>query len=87
MRRKAAFGARDLSVVKRAGNDPALMPPGTFVRLNSGSPVGVVTEMMADDRLRVRWLGSVDDSVLPGACVTESSVWAASRYASPHRRS
>lgn len=68
--RRGRFRADDLKVVLAA---PAarLLPPGSFVRLNSGGPVGVVMELMASDDVLVMWL--TDDrqsSILPEACVS-----------------
>ena len=65
----AHFNADDLEIVSRceSGNLPS---PGSFVRLNSGGPLGVVSELMADDHVRVSWLvWPIEHSVIPDRCV------------------
>lgn len=45
--------------------------PGQIVRLNSGGPLGIVSDRTADGRLHVVWLNEAfDRSTLPAACVT-----------------
>ena len=62
-----SFRPSDLIVVKRARRS-TLLPLGTFVRLASGGPIGVVTELGCDDRATVQWLTG-SRSVLPDLCL------------------
>ena len=65
----AHFKAADLEIVKRSKSGD-LPLPGSFVRLNSGGPVGVVTALLPNDEVRVTWLGlAIEKSVVPDRCV------------------
>lgn len=49
------------------------MPPGSFVRLRSGGPIGVVVELWDSDHVGIVWLtGLRQRSVLPDVCVEPS---------------
>jgi len=50
-----SFEPSDLMVVKRARRS-TLVPLGSFVRLASGSPVGVIAALDVDDKATVLWL-------------------------------
>lgn len=62
-----SFTPSDLILVKRAGPS-RLKPPGSFVRLNSGGPIGIVLEIDANDLATVKWLKS-GLSKLPDVCL------------------
>ncbi len=65
------FSAKNLVVVQRGALTTPVLHPGTFVRLNSGGPAGVVTDLLEDDRVRVTWMtADADHSVLPDRCLT-----------------
>lgn len=65
-----SFRACDLILVKKAPPS-RLVVPGAFVRLNSGSPVGVVTELDSDDRATVHWIGVPGGKMtLPEVCLS-----------------
>ena len=55
MLNRDSFEPSSLMVVKRAGPS-TLLPPGSFVRLGSGGPIGVVQNIGSDDRATVLWL-------------------------------
>ena len=67
----AHFKSGDLEIVKRLQTG-CLPSPGSFVRLNSGGPVGIVTALEHDDSVSVSWLGCwpIEHSVLPDRCVS-----------------
>lgn len=47
-----------------------LKTPGSFVRLFSGGPIGVITEVMASEDVLVTWLTDPrESSILPEQCV------------------
>ena len=59
-----------LRLVRSAPPD-RLHHPGSFVRLNSGGPVGVVTSIDASDHLTISWLTDGRQvSILPDVCVS-----------------
>jgi hypothetical protein len=62
-----SFKPSDLTIVKRAGPS-TLFPLGTFVRLRSGGPVGVIEGLSGDDHATVLWL-SGNRSTLPDVCL------------------
>jgi len=67
MPRRAAFRISDLVVVEQATHEPVIV--GDFVRLASGSPLGLVTACK-DDIASVSWLtGDGQRSVLPAVCL------------------
>lgn len=67
MPRDAAFRMIDLVVVEQATHEPVII--GDFVRLASGSPLGLVTACR-DDVASVLWLtGDGQRSVLPAVCL------------------
>jgi hypothetical protein len=65
--RRGSFNPSTLTVVKRA-RPPTLLPLGTFVRLASGGPIGIVAALDAKDRASVHWLTG-HHSVLPDVCL------------------
>ena len=70
MLRRAHFSASHLQIVKRFSGGE-LPSPGSFVRLNSGGPIGVVSDLLTGDRVRVSWLTkSIVRSELPDRCLT-----------------
>ena len=67
MPRRAAFRMTDLVLVERPTHEPIIV--GDFVRLASGSPLGLVTSCEAD-RAAVSWLtGEAQRSTLPAVCL------------------
>lgn len=70
MQQRASFHLSDLVVVKRA-TLAMLIVPGSFVKLNSGSPIGVVTCTQDNDDCAVTWLSDgYPRSILPECCLT-----------------
>ena len=68
-----SFQPSELILVKRAVPS-TLRLPGSFVRLASGGPIGVVTSLDAADTATVAWLGPFGGrSVLPEVCLTPAS--------------
>jgi hypothetical protein len=63
-----SFRPSDLMVVKRAGRS-SLKSPGSFVRLNSGGPLGVVESVDHNDRATVHWLTG-DRTQIADVCLT-----------------
>lgn len=55
MLQRDSFEPSDLMVVKRAGPS-TFYTPGSFVRLRSGGPLGVIQNIDAADRATVAWL-------------------------------
>jgi hypothetical protein len=67
MPRRAAFRLSDLRVVEKATHEPIIL--GDFVRLASGSPLGLVIACK-DDHATVAWLTGVGlRSSLPAVCL------------------
>lgn len=62
-----SFTPSKLMVIKPARRS-SLLPLGTFVRLASGGPIGIITELDAEDRASIHWLTG-HKSVLPDVCL------------------
>jgi uncharacterized protein YodC (DUF2158 family) len=57
-------------VKRRASDHTPLLAPGSFVRLKSGGPVGVVADLDHGDYLLIIWITEGRErSLLPGVCV------------------
>jgi len=67
MHHRDSFPPSDLIVVKRARRS-TLLSLGTFVRLPSGGPIGIITDLSSDDQAAVCWM-SGHRSVLPDVCL------------------
>lgn len=64
---RASFRLTDLSLVQRATHEPVVL--GDFVRLASGSPLGVIIAC-EDGRAEVAWLtGDGQRSSTPAVCL------------------
>ena len=67
MQHRAAFQMSDLRVVKKATHEPVIV--GDFVRLASGSPLGLVIACQ-NDQAEVSWLSCDGErSTLPAVCL------------------
>ena len=67
MPRRAVFSITDLEIVEQATHEPVIV--GDFVRLASGSPLGLVTAC-EHGVASVSWLtGDGQRSVLPAVCL------------------
>jgi uncharacterized protein YodC (DUF2158 family) len=64
-----SFTPSQLRVVKRARSS-TFLPLGTFVRLASGGPIGIITELDTQDRASVHWFTG-DKSLLPDICLVQ----------------
>jgi hypothetical protein len=62
-----SFRPSELMVVKRA-RPSTLLALGSFVRLASGGPIGIVSALDGQDRASVQWLTG-HRSVLPDVCL------------------
>lgn len=62
-----SFRPSDLIVAKRA-TASTLLPLGSFVRLNSGGPLGIVLQVDCRDRATVHWLTG-ERSCVPDVCL------------------
>jgi hypothetical protein len=63
-----SFRPSDLILVKQARRS-TLLPLGTFVRLNSGGPIGIIGKLDERDRATVHWLAG-KMSLLPDVCLS-----------------
>lgn len=64
------FDAAHEQQLRFAVRNDDLKTPGSFVRMRSGGPIGVITEVMASEDVLVTWLTTQrDSSILPEACV------------------
>ena len=80
MLRGKSFRALELELVRRAedfrrpGERPIAF--GDRVSLNSGGPIGLVVDVLPEDRIVVGWSvqGDVVERPLPAACVHRPSV-------------
>jgi hypothetical protein len=70
MSKRASFGIQEVRLIERHERCDFFVP-GSFVRLNSGSPIGVVTDVSQDGTVSVTWLTNpVGRTNLPEQCFT-----------------
>lgn len=73
MPHRDSFRPSDLIVVKRA-RPSMLLPLGSFVRLASGGPVGVLTAMDDNDKATVTWFTTPPcERVISDVCLVSAS--------------
>ena len=73
MHNRDSFRPSDLMVVEPA-RPSMLLPLGSFVRLASGGPVGVITSLDKDDKAAVTWLtGALPRTAISDVCLVPVS--------------
>ena len=78
MQNNERFDAKSLVLLRRVKRQ-AVPHPGTFVRLNSGGPIGLVIDVDCDDRTNIHWLGS-HNQIIACECVCPAVRFSSSVY-------